>query len=57
MPPGLRPKAIRMLPTPSPTPAAIALAAAWPLSKRSRISVRSVGKLIRRGMVWVIENS
>ena len=57
MPPGLRPKAIRQLPRPRPTPAEIAFAAACPLSNRSRISVRSVGKLMRRGIVWVIENS
>ena len=30
---------------------------ARPVSKRSSRSVRSVGKLISRGIVWVIENS
>ena len=56
-PPGLRPNAMRMLPTPRPTPAVMAFATAWPDSKRSSISVRSGGKLMSRGMVCVIENS
>ena len=35
----------------------MALPTACPLSKRSRASVRSVGKLMSRGIVCVIENS
>ncbi len=56
-PPGLRPKARRQLPSPSAEHARVALPTAWPVSNRSRISVRSVGKLIRRGTVCVIVNS
>ena len=57
MPPGLRPNAIRIVPSPSPVAAIVALPTAWPVSNRSRFSVRSVGKLMSRGMVWVMENS
>ncbi len=56
-PPGLRPKAMRMLPMPRADAASVAAPAAWPVSKRSRFSVRSVGKLMRRGTVCVIVNS
>ena len=58
MPPGLRPNAMRIEPTSSGDARERSRApTAWPVSNRSSISVRSVGKLMRRGTVCVIVNS